>query len=169
MSKLDFSGINKIAYKGFEDQPEERDSLLSAGYTLVDGIELPFDQEQPEPDAAPQDQNKAQAFADHTGSRNYKRLYRVVYDFHDQHNPPTVNREYWRNHEPGIDDPPPEELAYWERMAQDMGEAAAKAGGSDKLLIDLLIAVTDELDREYKAIRDEAHNAGRSEKPQKAS
>lgn len=161
MSKLDFSGINRIAYKGFEDQPEERDSLLSAGYTLVDGIDLPFDQAQPEPDAAPQ----ASAFADHTGSRDYKRLYRVAYDFHDQHNPPTVNREYWRNHEPGIDEPPAEELAYWERMAQDMGEAAAKVGGSDQLLIDLLIAVTDELEREYKAIRDEAH----SEKPQKAS
>lgn len=167
MSKLDFSGINKIAYKGFEDQPEERDSLLSAGYTLVDGIDLPFDQAQPEPDAAPQ----ASAFADHSGSRDYKRLYRVAFDFHDQHNPPTVNREYWRNHEPGIDEPPAEELAYWERMAQDMGEAAAKveSGSSDKLLIDLLIAVTDELEREYKAIRDEAHKAGCSEKPQKAS
>ena len=167
MSKLDFSGINKIAYKGFEDQPEERDSLLSAGYTLVDGLDLPFDHKQPEPDAAPQ----ASAFADHTGNRDYKRLYRVAFDFHDQHNPPTVNREYWRTHEPGIDEPPAEELAYWERMAQDMGEAAAKveSGSSDKLLIDLLIAVTDELEREYKAIRDEAHKAGRSEMPQKAS
>ena len=165
MSKLDFSGITKIAYKGFEDQPEERDSLLSAGYTLVDGIDLPFDQAKQEPDAAPQ----ASAFADHTGSRDYKRMYRVAFDFHDQHNPPTVNREYWRNHEPGIDDPPAEELASWERLAPDMGEAAAKAGGSDQLLIDLLLAVTDELEREYKAIRDEAHKAGRSEKPQKAS
>ena len=167
MSKLDFSGINKIAYKGFEDQPEERDSLLSAGYTLVDGIDLPFDQPQQEPEPAPAPQ--ASAFADHTGSRDYKRIYRAVFDFHDQHNPPTVNREYWRTHEPGVDEPPPEEIAYWERMAQDMGEAAAKVGGSDPLLIDLLIAVTDELEREYKASRDEAHSAGRSEKPQKAS
>lgn len=169
MSKLDFSGINRIAYKGFEDQPEERDSLLQAGYTLVDGIELPFDQkpqEQPKPEPAAQ----ASAFSDHTGSRDYKTLYRVAFDFHRDHHPPTVNREYWRTHEPGIDDTPPEEIAYWERMAQDMGSAAAKVtgGGSDKLLIDLLIAVTDELEREYKACREEAHSTG-SEKPQKAS
>lgn len=39
MPKLDFSGINRIAYKGFEDQ-EERDALIDQGFTVVE--ENPF-------------------------------------------------------------------------------------------------------------------------------
>ena len=155
MSKLDFSGINRIAHNGEENQPEERVPLLSA------------EKAQPEP-AHRDGKATASAFTDRAGIRDYKRMYRVAYEFHDQHNPPTVNREYWRNHDPGIDEPPAEELAYWERMAKDMGDAA-NVGGSDPLLVSLLIAIIDELEREYKAIREEAHRTGSSEKPQKAS
>ena len=164
MSKLDFSGITRIAYKGFEDQPEERDHLLEAGYTLVDGVDLPFDQpQQPEPAPAPQ----ASALCDHSGGRNYKKMYRAAFDYQARHNPPEVNREYWKSHEPGSDPPPPEELAYWERAAQDVGQTSA-AGGNDPFLMDLLMAVYNEMEREYKAIREEAHGDGSGE-PQKAS
>lgn len=41
---LDLSGLNKIAYKGFEtaEEQEARDELLNAGYTIVDPPENPF-------------------------------------------------------------------------------------------------------------------------------
>jgi len=137
--QLDFSGLNKIAYKGFEDQPEERDSLLEAGYTIVD-TPTPFEAKQ-ETSAPP--------------PRDYKRLYRTAFDFQQRHNPPTVNREYWKGKTPGIDDTPAEELSYWEQVAQDAGKTSASAD-NDPFLMDLITAIIEELDREYKRLRESA-------------
>ena len=156
MSKpLDFSGLNKIAYKGFEtaEEREERDSLLEAGFTIVEAEDNPFTAPvaPPPPITAPQ----PSAFTDHSGSRNYKKLYRIAHDFHQRHNPPTVVRDYWKNHRPGEDDIPEAEAQYWTKTAQDMGETAS-AGGGDSFLVALLSAIMDELEREYKDIRDKA-------------
>lgn len=141
MSKpLDFSGINKIAYKGFEEQPEERDSLLEAGYTIVD-TPTPFEAQ---PSAPPD-----------TGGRDYKRLYRIAFDFQQRHNPPTVNREYWHIRIPGVDDTPEEECKYWEEVAKDAGATSA-AAENDPFLMDLLTAIMEELEREYKRLRETA-------------
>ena len=161
MNKLDFSGINKIAYKGFEDA-EARDTLLEAGYTIVEEP-VPFTDQEPAPaEPAPPAQPQPSAFTDHTGSRDYKRLYRIAFDYHAQHNPPTVDKEYWRTHTPGLDDTPEAEAQYWIKAAEDIGKAAAQVDG-DPLLTDLLIAAMNELEREYKAIREEAA-AGNADK-----
>lgn len=144
MSKqLDFSGLQQIAYKGFEEQPEERDSLLQAGYTFVDEP-TPFEAPtRPEPSAPPPTE---------TG-RDYKRLYRIAYDFQQRHNPPTVDREYWKGKTPGLDDTPEAELRYWEETAEDAGRTSA-AAGNDPFVIDLICAIVSDLEREYKRLRE---------------
>ena len=149
MSKqLDFSGLNKIAYKGFEEQPEERDSLLEAGYTFVDT---------PTPFEAPASHTQVVASQTQVSQpeRDYKRLYRTAFDFQQRHNPPTVNREYWKGKTPGLDDTPAEELSYWEQVAQDAGKTSASAD-NDPFLMDLLTAIIEELNREYKRLRETA-------------
>ncbi len=143
MSKqLDFSGLQQIAYKGFEEQPEERDTLLQAGYTFVD-TPTPF-----EAPAAKQEPSTPPP----TG-RDYKRLYRIAFDFQQRHNPPTVDREYWKGKTPGLDDTPAEELRYWNEVAEDAGRAAT-AGDGDPFLIDLISAIIEDFDREYKRLRE---------------
>lgn len=168
MNKLDFSGLNKIAYQGFKDA-EERDSLLEAGFTVVQAPDNPFSGPQSAPVAPPPSapvilpenlrrasERKTEAFTDHTGSRNYKKLYRIAHDFHERHNPPTVVREYWQDHTPGEDTPPEEELRYWTEAAEDLAPTVA-SGDNDPFLQALLSGIYEELEREYKAIRAEAH------------
>ena len=162
---LDFTGLNKIAYKGFDtaEERETRDSLLQAGYTFVDAPDNPFTASQtsapvpPPPITAPSG-GKGAALTDHTGSRNYKSLYRIAHDFHQRHNPPTVRRDYWQDHRPGEDEPPEEELRYWTETAADISKTSA-AGGNDPFLNDLLTAIMDELEREYKLLREDAHGS----------
>lgn len=147
MGKLDFSGLDKIAYKHFEDKPGEMDSLLKAGFTIVDNVELPFPQEQEAPAPPPS------AFTDHTGETDYKQLYRVAYAFHKKYSPPLVDKEYWKTHTPGEDDTPETEENYWNRVATDMAQIPAGYHNAP-LLWAFMGAICAELEREYKAIRD---------------
>lgn len=165
---IDFSMIDKIAYQNFDtaEQREERDSLLQAGYTFVDSPENPFTapqtsapaEPQPEPPqpqrAAPE--RKKERFFDHSGGRDYNKLYRAAHDFHKAHTPPVVDKEYWRTHTPGEDDIPEAEAQYWIKAAAELGEAF-ESGGNDPFLMDLLSALYAEIEREYKAIREDAH------------
>ena len=165
---IDFSKLDRIAYQDFdtEEKREERDSLLQAGYTFVDSPENPFTapqtsappEPQPEPPqperAAPE--RKREAFTDHSGSRDYNRYYRIAHDYHKAHTPPVVEAEYWRTHTPGEDDIPEAEAQYWIRAAAELG-AASESGGNDLFLMDLLSALYAEIEREYKALREEAH------------
>lgn len=165
---IDFSKLDRIAYQGFTTagQREERDSLLQAGYTFVDSPENPFTAPQTSAPAEPQPETpqpqraaperKKEAFTDHSGGRDYNKLYRVAHEYHKAHTPPVVEREYWRTHTPELDDPPEAELRYWTETTADAARTSA-AGDNDPLLMALLSAVIDELDREYKAIREEAH------------
>ena len=148
--QIDFTGLNKLAYQGFEEYPEERDSLLEAGYTVVDEP-VPFEAQASAPK---QPSASAPPLSDPSGSRDYKRLYRMAFDFHQRHNPPTVDREYWRVRIPGVDDTPEAELRYWEEAAKDLSETAS-AGKGDPFLQALLVAVYEELERQYKALRDD--------------
>lgn len=164
---IDFSMIDRIAYHGLEteEQREARDSLLQAGYTFTDSPENPFTAPPPSAPAEPQPETtqpqraaierKKEAFTAHSGERDYNRLYRVVHDYHKKHSPPVVDMEYWRTHTPGLDDTPEAELMYWTETAEAAGEISA-AGGNDPLLMAFLAAVLDELEREYKALREEA-------------
>jgi hypothetical protein len=87
--------------------------------------------------------------------RNYRAMYRAACDFHERHNPPRVEAAYWKSHIPGTDDPPPSEVEYWQRTAQDASDTAT-AQGNDPFLIGLLAAVYEELEREYEQRRKRA-------------
>lgn len=70
-------------------------------------------------------------------SRNYRTMYRAACDFHERNNPPRGGAEYWA------------------MVCADM-EQTAVAGGDDPFLMALLVAVFDELEREYKTMTREA-------------
>ena len=147
MGKLDFSGINKIAYKHFEDKPGERDSLLQAGFTIVEDVELPFSAE---PEAsAPQ----PTGFTDHTGKVDYEALYKAAYDFHKRNSPPVVDLEYWKDHMPGKDERPEKETAYLDRVSQEISSMVSEFHNAP-LAWGMCHAIMRELEREYKEIRD---------------
>lgn len=95
-------------------------------------------------------QGKTEAFTGSIGGRDYNAIYRAVYDFHKRHNPPTIDRDYWRAHTPGEDEAPPADLTYWEQAALDMGEVSGRFGGDD-FVDSLLCVIHDELVRKYKA------------------
>lgn len=168
---LDFSGLTSITLKGYntEEEQEARDSLLQEGFKFVDPPDNPFKAPQtsaagsvspasPQPITAPSPASsggKGAPFTDHTGSRSYKRMYRQAIDFHQRHAPPIIEREYWRNHTPGEDDIPAAESKYWDEATKDMIRTAA-ACNNDPFLMGFLMAITDELEREYMACREEA-------------
>lgn len=166
MAKLDFSGIDRIAYQGFEDQ-EARDTLLDQGFVVVDDAN-PFNATQeaatavldnPTTDTRTKSKSPSErlkkAFTDKSGRRDYNILYRAAHDFHEKHAPPLVDLEYWKDHRPGVDDAPQAEVDYWTQAAKDVAEITSAHGG-DPFLTGLLQAVYKELEREYKTIRGEA-------------
>lgn len=173
MAELDFTALNKLAYRGFEtvEEQEQKDALIEQGFSLVEADkDNPFLKDTPtapqtalepprasaliKPSTTPQraSQGKIEAFTDVSGTRNYKALYRAAHDYHKRHNPPTVDREYWRTHIAGEDVPPQVELDYWEEAATDIS-ATANAYNNDPFLTGLLVAIYDELGREYDALR----------------
>lgn len=168
---LDFSALKRIAYKGFEtvEEQERKDKLTEQGYTIVDGRDNPFLQAS---DAASEplsastmvnttgEQTQASArkktpFLRASEGTDYNAMYRAAHEFHQRHNPPAVDRDYWRTHTVGEDDAPELELEYWRGVVADM-QAAATAYSEDHFFVGLLISVFDELEREYKALRDKA-------------
>lgn len=171
MAKLDFTALNKLAYKGFEteEEQEKKDALIEQGFTIEEDKDNPFLKDAPtasqtasEPPQAsalnsstPANKNapqgKIEAFTDVSGKRNYKALYRAAHDYHKRHFPPMVDREYWRTHTAGEDEPPQVELDYWEEAVNDIS-ATVNAYNNDPFLSGLLVAVFDELEREYQSL-----------------
>lgn len=88
-------------------------------------------------------------------ARDYRAMYRAAFEFHERHNPPQIDREYWQTHTPGIDDFPQIDCDYWEQAAQDMCNVSNNFN-NDKFIMALLCAVYDELGREYKRGRQAA-------------
>lgn len=82
-------------------------------------------------------------------------MYRAAFEYHDRHNPPRIDREYWQTHTPGEADPPQVDLDYWDKAAQDICEVSNRFS-NDKFMMDLLAAIYDELGREYEAARRQA-------------
>ena len=68
-------------------------------------------------------------FTGHDPTRDYRRMYRALFSFHERHSPP-------------IDD-----ALYWCEVSEDM-ENLAEAEGNDPFMIDMLAAVFAELERE---------------------
>lgn len=83
---------------------------------------------------------------------DYKSVYRAAFDYHARHNPPFVDLEYWKEHTPGVDDPPQSEIDYWVNAAADAANI-----GKDPFLADLIISIYAEMEREYNRIRCAAH------------
>ena len=69
------------------------------------------------------------------GSRNYRAMYRAACDFHERHNPPTLDG--------GAD--------YWTAVTEDMTETANKYN-QDPFITGLLVAIFEELEREYRKL-----------------
>lgn len=170
---IDFSMLDRISAQAAETAEEqetaepapEQISFLQAGCTSVESLEDAYTAPPPSAPAEPQPETpqpqeadperKKETFTDHTGDRDYNSYYRAAHDFHKKHFPPVVDREYWRTHTPGEDQPPESETNYWIEAAQDVSAASA-SGLDDPFYIDLLAAVYDEMEREYKALREEA-------------
>lgn len=178
MPKLDFTALNNLAYRGFEtaEAREQKDALIEQGFTIAEAdTDNPFLQadntaaqtaSEPPKTSPVKDidsargqasERKKTAFMSASGTRNYRTLYRVAHDYHIRHNPPTVDREYWQTHTPGEDAPSPLELEYWTEAAKDIS-ATAEAYDNDHFLTGLLIAVYDELEREYQDLQQKAHS-----------
>lgn len=169
MAELDFTALNKLAYRGFEtvEEQEKKDALIEQGFTIAEAdkgnpflqasstaSDPPLASSLIKPSTTPQkaSQGKIEAFTDTSGTRNYKALYRAAHDYHKRHNPPTVDRAYWETHTAGEDEPPQAELDYWEEAATDVS-ATANAYNNDPFLIGLLVVIYEELEREYQSLR----------------
>lgn len=73
--------------------------------------------------------------------RDYRAMYAALFRFHERHNPPTL----------GDDDG----ALYWAATTDDM-QATAKQFNDDPFMLNLLCTVFEELEREYKAMRNAA-------------
>ena len=87
--------------------------------------------------------------------RDYRAMYRAAFAYHEQHSPPQVDRAYWQTHTPGIDDTPQLDLEYWAQAAKDICEICSRFD-NDSFMTDLLTGIYSELEREYKAARQQA-------------
>ena len=92
--------------------------------------------------------------------RDYRAMYRAAFEYHDRHNPPRIDREYWQTHTPGEAEPPQVDLDYWDKAAQDICEVSNRFSNG-KFMMDLLAAIYDELGREYEAARRQASDQTR--------
>ena len=158
--ELDFSKLDNIAYRGFNGAEEraKKDALIEQGFTIIEGATTPFDAPPMPPPTPPPENARKRQLRPFTGidkNRNYRAMYRAACDFHERHNPPTVDGEYWRTHTPGEDEAPQAELDYWEAVCNDM-TATANSLQQDPFLTGLIIAVFEELDREYNALKEAA-------------
>lgn len=160
---LDFSKLENIAYRGFEgaEARAAKDELIEQGFTVVEGEKTPFEAAEGQPlnpstpPAGSPAKRQLKPFTGMDKSRNYRAFYRAACDFHERHNPPTVDVEYWQTHKPGEDETPQAELDYWEKTVDDMA-ATANSLQQDPFLTNLLVAIFEELEKEYKALRDGA-------------
>lgn len=169
MAELDFSRLNGIAYRGFDtpEEQEKKDALIEQGYSLIENdTENPFkhgENKASEPSQAASSiklsttltqasEGLKTAFKRTSNGQGYNVFYRAAHDYHERHTPPTVDREYWRTHIAGEDEPPKAELDYWEEAATDVS-ATARAYGNDPFLTGLLVAVYEELTREYTTLK----------------
>ena len=167
--ELDFSKLEALAYRGIdgEENRAKKDELIERGYAFVEAAQMPFEgppaleaDTSPATDKSPSER-KLKPFTGMDTSRNYRALYRAACDYHEAHNPPTVNREYWKTHIPGEDETPQEEIDYWVEAAKGLRELDQRYN-NDPFLTGLLVAIYDELSKEYRARREAASEGRRS-------
>jgi hypothetical protein len=141
MPALDFSKLNNIAYQGIttEAAKAEHDKLIEEGFTVVsDPAENPFLQA-PEPTTQPRERVAAgpkpkRPPLKSLGGRDYRAMYRAACNFHERHHPAQLTADYW------------------EAAAEDMTKTSREFH-DDPFLMELLLAVYEELEREYETLR----------------
>lgn len=74
-------------------------------------------------------------------ARDYRAMYAALFRFHERHNPPTLEDD--------------DGALYWAATTDDM-QATAKQFNDDPFMLNLLCTVFEELEREYKAMRNAA-------------
>ena len=164
--KLDFSKLDAISYRGFdtEEAREQKDKMLQEGYTIVEGP-TPFDEVEATPrqnnaiavKKRPQEPREGQGaitpppalqrpserkitpFLSMDGKRNYRAMYRAACNYHEKYSPPIIGND--------------EGLSYWHEAAEEIGQISASFG-NDPFIMGLLSSVYEELEREYKYLRD---------------
>lgn len=67
--------------------------------------------------------------------RDYRAIYRAIFECHERNNPPRLTREYW------------------EKAADDINATASRFH-NDPFVFALLVAVYDELEREYRKLEE---------------
>lgn len=162
MMELDFSKLEGIAYMGFDgaEARAEKDALIEQGFTVIEGT-TPFEAPPPRraqfttPTAENAGKRQLAPFTGVDKSRNYRAMYRAACDFHERHNPPTIDGAYWANHIPNVDEMPQAEIDYWLCVCDDM-DATANSLQQDPFLIGFLDAIFKELEREYRALKSAA-------------
>lgn len=117
----------------------------------ADGLETPANKEQATPAETPL-QAEIMAFTGIGNGQDYRAMYRAVFDFHEQHNPPRVDTVYWQTHTPCIDDTPQSEVDFWAQAWQDLRKVC-EAFNNDQFIIAMMGAVMNEINREYEADR----------------
>ena len=74
-------------------------------------------------------------------ARDYRAMYAALFRFHERHNPPTIGEDNGDG--------------YWTATTDDM-QATAQLFNGDPFMVNLLCTVFEELEREYKAMRNAA-------------
>lgn len=128
-----------------QQQPAGQAQKPAAGFSVQDA-------EETMPSTKPALKRAPGPFTGADEKRDYKAMYRAAYSYHEAHNPPQIDREYWRTHIPEINDTPPLEVDYWQRAALDI-RPICDSFNNDPFIIGLLSEVYDELSREYQAAR----------------
>ena len=143
---LDFTKLTGLPYRGCETEEARasRDELVEKGFTILEGKTTPFD-ETPLP-TQPRTQTKRPLppFKSHDGARDYRPMYRVACNFHEKYNPPRLSDDYWTE------------------VCDEMCRITAEDMGNDPFGMDLLLAVFEELERQYKEMQQEAEDGPRS-------
>lgn len=117
---------------------EERD-LIARGFTSLKDEATPFDAPQwhrGKSQLTKEQKAGLQPFTSWYATRDYRKMYRVVFGFHKRHNPP-----------PAAGSPRTDE--YWAEVSADLQKIIEDNDG-DPFLTDLLAAVFAELERESK-------------------
>ena len=168
MAELDFTALNKIAYRGFEteEQRETKDALTAQGFTILPDEITPFSAPESasstppaagavKPSSTPgaASDGLKKPFIDVSGKRNYKTLYRAAHDFHRRHHPPIIDRIQAGGAEiTPEDDFSQAEVGYWVEVCNDMTETM-RAYNNDPFLKAMLEACYSELERQYAELK----------------
>lgn len=89
-------------------------------------------------DVQPTQKRQLKPFTAIDGTRNYRAFYRAACEFHERNNPPRLDKDNG--------------AAYWNRVCDDMNETSNRHG-NDLFLMAMLVAVFEELEREYKGLQ----------------